>query len=85
MGGTRQCRFDGINFKPHKPPENAQTPIRRVHAVLGAGMETFSFSVFYMFWNLLYPMIIIMVRAYYKNVVLDKLVKFCISFNLGNL
>jgi hypothetical protein len=26
VGGTRQRRFDGINFKPCKPLENAQTP-----------------------------------------------------------
>jgi hypothetical protein len=36
VGGTRQRRFDGINFKPHKLPENAATPTSRVHAVLGS-------------------------------------------------
>jgi len=35
VGGTRQRRFDGINFKPRKLPENAATPTSRVHAVLG--------------------------------------------------
>ena len=36
VGGTRGRRFAGINFKPHKLPENAQTPTSRVHAVLGS-------------------------------------------------
>jgi hypothetical protein len=36
VGGTRQRRFAGTNFKPRKLPENAQTPTRRVHAVLAA-------------------------------------------------
>jgi len=35
VGGMRQRRFDGINFKPRKLLENAQTPTSRVHAVLG--------------------------------------------------
>jgi hypothetical protein len=35
VGGTRQRHFAGTNFKPHKLPENAQTPTSRVHAVLG--------------------------------------------------
>jgi hypothetical protein len=35
VGGMRQSRFAGTNFKPHKVPENAVTPTRRVHAVLG--------------------------------------------------
>jgi hypothetical protein len=35
VGGTRQRHFDGTNFKPRNLPENAQTPTRRVHAVLG--------------------------------------------------
>ena len=35
VGGTRQRYFIGTNFKPHKLPENAQTPTSRVHAVLG--------------------------------------------------
>jgi hypothetical protein len=34
VGGTRQRCFDGASFKPHKVPENAQTPTSRVHAVL---------------------------------------------------
>jgi len=36
VGGTRQRRFAGTNLKPRKLPENAATPTRRVHAVLGA-------------------------------------------------
>ena len=36
VGGTRERRFDGANFKPRKLLENAATPTRRVHAVLGA-------------------------------------------------
>jgi hypothetical protein len=36
VGGTRQRHFDGTNFKPHKVPENAQTPTSRVHALLGS-------------------------------------------------
>jgi hypothetical protein len=44
VGGTRQRRFAGINFKPRKVLENAPTPTTmapalfagdRVHAVLG--------------------------------------------------
>ena len=35
VGGTSQRCFDGTNLKPRKLPENAQTPTRRVHAVLG--------------------------------------------------
>ena len=35
VGGTRSRHFDGTNFKPRKLPENAATPTRRVHAVLG--------------------------------------------------
>jgi len=35
VGGTRQRRFAGTNFKPRKLLENAATPTRRVHAVLG--------------------------------------------------
>ena len=35
VGGTRQRCFDGINSKPRKLLENAQTPTSRVHAVLG--------------------------------------------------
>ncbi|HLO17296.1 MAG TPA: hypothetical protein VK206_20860 [Anaerolineales bacterium] len=35
VGGTRQRHFAGTNSKPHKRLENAATPTRRVHAVLG--------------------------------------------------
>ncbi len=35
VGGTRPRRFDGTNLKPSIRPENAATPTRRVHAVLG--------------------------------------------------
>jgi len=35
VGGVRQRRFDGANSKPCKRLENAATPTRRVHAVLG--------------------------------------------------
>jgi hypothetical protein len=35
VGGTGQRHFAGTNFKPHKRLENAATPTRRVHAVLG--------------------------------------------------
>ena len=38
VGGARQRHFDGANFKPRKLLKNAQTPTRRVHAVLGASM-----------------------------------------------
>jgi len=36
VGGTRQRHFAGTNLKPRNLPENAATPTRRVHAVLGA-------------------------------------------------
>ena len=36
VGGTRQRHFDGTNTKPRKLSENAQTPTRRVHALLGS-------------------------------------------------
>jgi hypothetical protein len=35
VGGTRQRHFAGTNLKPLKQPENAASPTRRVHAVLG--------------------------------------------------
>jgi hypothetical protein len=35
VGGTRSRRFDGTRSKPRKLLENAATPTRRVHAVLG--------------------------------------------------
>ncbi len=35
VGGMRQRHFAGTSLKPRKPPENAVTPTRRVHAVLG--------------------------------------------------
>ncbi len=34
VGGTRERHFDGTISKPRNLPENAQTPTRRVHAVL---------------------------------------------------
>jgi len=34
VGGTRQRHFAGTSFQPRNLPENAQTPTRRVHAVL---------------------------------------------------
>ncbi len=40
VGGTSECRFAGTNFKPHKLLENAQTPTRRVHALLGAATDS---------------------------------------------
>jgi len=53
VGGTRQRRFDGTNFKPRKVPENAQTPIimtpayfagDRVHALLACPRHTEAFT-----------------------------------------
>src|SRR6266508_6465804 len=38
VGGTRQRRFDGTNFKPGKLLENAATPTSRVHAVLARSL-----------------------------------------------
>jgi hypothetical protein len=35
VGGTRERHVDGTNLKPRKLLENAATPTRRVHAVLG--------------------------------------------------
>ncbi len=40
VGGRRERRFAGTNFQPRDLPENAATPTRRVHVVLGS-------SVFY--------------------------------------
>jgi len=37
VGGRRQRLFAGTHSKPRKLPENAVTPTRRVHAVLGGG------------------------------------------------
>ncbi len=34
VGGRRQRHFTGTSFEPRKLLENAQTPTRRVHAVL---------------------------------------------------
>jgi hypothetical protein len=34
VGGTRQRNFDGINFKPQKLPENAQSPSRPAGSAL---------------------------------------------------
>ena len=39
VGGTRERYFAGTDLQPHKLPENAATPTRRVHAVLG-GIES---------------------------------------------
>jgi hypothetical protein len=39
VGGTRQRHFAGTHLKPHKLPKNAQTPTRRVHALLGGFFE----------------------------------------------
>ncbi len=39
VGGTRGRHFAGTSFEPRKRLENAASPTRRVHAVLGALME----------------------------------------------
>ncbi len=39
VGGTRSHRFDGTRLEPRNLPENAASPTRRVHAVLGALTE----------------------------------------------
>ncbi len=39
VGGTREHRFDGTSLEPRKLPENAASPTRRVHAVLGALLD----------------------------------------------
>src|SRR5689334_8117939 len=39
VGGMRQRHFTGINSKPRKVLENAQTPTSRVHAVLGGSFD----------------------------------------------
>ena len=53
VGGTRQRHFDGTNFKPHKLPENAQSPTTlvpaffagdRVHAARCVGPHLVVFS-----------------------------------------
>jgi len=36
VGGTRERHFDGTHSKPRKELENAPSPSRPVHAVLGA-------------------------------------------------
>ena len=36
VGGTWERHFAGTNLKPRILPENAATPTRRVHAVLGS-------------------------------------------------
>jgi hypothetical protein len=46
VGGTRKRHFTGTNSKPHKLPENAATPTRRVHAVLGGFNERQAFLLF---------------------------------------
>ncbi len=40
VGGTRQRRFVGASFEPRELSENAATPTRRVHAVLGGCIST---------------------------------------------
>ena len=52
VGGTRQLHFDGINLKPCKLLENAQTPTSRVHAVLGAILVTENEDYFEDGWSL---------------------------------
>ncbi len=42
VGGTRQRHFAGTSLQPRELPENAQTPTRRVHAVLGAATLIFA-------------------------------------------
>jgi len=37
VDGTRRRRFAGTDLKPHKLPENAQTPTSRVHLGMMAG------------------------------------------------
>ncbi len=39
VGGTRRCHFVGTSFEPRELLENAATPTRRVHAVLGNHTE----------------------------------------------
>ncbi len=39
VGGTRQRYFDGTSLEPRNLLENAATPTRRVHAVLGGLAE----------------------------------------------
>ncbi len=39
VGGTRQRHFAGTSLEPRNLPENAQTPTRRVHAVLARFLE----------------------------------------------
>ncbi len=46
VGGTRQRCFDGTRSKPRKLLENAPTPTRRVHAVLGCFHFAKHFAVF---------------------------------------
>ncbi len=45
VGGRRQRHFDGTNFKPRKRLENAASPTRRVHAVLGNAIVRNAFMV----------------------------------------
>ena len=54
VGGTRQRHLDGIHSKPHKVPENAQTPTSRVHAVLGGINDRFQQR----YWGELYMPIV---------------------------
>ncbi len=45
VGGRRGRRFAGTSFQPRKRLENAQSPTRRVHAVLGGSFEKLLFIV----------------------------------------
>ncbi len=44
VGGRRLHHFAGISFEPRKLLENAATPTRRVHAVLGRSLFHRSFA-----------------------------------------
>ncbi len=50
VGGRRERHFTGTNLKPRERLENAQSPTRRVHAVLGGILED-SFPAFYNLWQ----------------------------------
>jgi hypothetical protein len=57
----------------------------RLHAVFDAGLLAFIFGVFYLFRNFLHPVIIVVIRPYNKNVVLDEFIKLCGFFNPSHL
>ena len=44
VGGMRERHFAGTSFQPRKLPENAATPTRRVHAVLG-GFSHYTYHI----------------------------------------